>query len=400
MGRFVMSTVRLLPSHTKRLAVVTSSTCGCAGTEGSARVAGVGCGGSGAPRRFCTKSAKLVMINGADLLWLRAARTPGRAARTPRTPGSGLDKKLLVSYYTLARGWACFFGTNWPYRSKKMPRTRAQRRAAQGPLGLNDDALRRVLTFLSVSDSRSAGGASKALRAVATSNELTRLRGAESYVLRGSNHGVVHALATALGTQPWRRVQVDFPSGGLLGARRINDAMMPPSRLRFTYHREIDPEVWESKLRAYPHLRTDAVFPFSWVDQDSIDDLCTGSECIVRTGTFAEFQLPFQLRLSSFRLGHGPCSACGFQDWVFEAFDGERWHVLYECCESPWWHFEPHVQVPTMRFHIDAAGVASSRFRLRILPKDASHGPESPTPRCMHIRDFELFGTVLPPWSV
>ena len=152
-----------------------------------------------------------------------------------------------------------------------MPRTRAQRRATQGPLrGLDDDALRRVLTFLSVPDSRRiAGGASKALRGVATSNGLTRLRGSESYVLRGSDNGVVHALATALGTQPWRRVQVDFPSGGLLGARRINDAMMPPSRLRFTCHREIDPEVWESKLRAYPHLRTDAVFPFSWVDQDS-----------------------------------------------------------------------------------------------------------------------------------
>ena len=84
-----------------------------------------------------------------------------------------------------------------------MPRTRAQRRATQGPLGgLNDDALRRVLTFLSVADSRrSAGGASKALRGVATSNDLTRLRGAESYVLRGSDHGVVHALATAFGTR-------------------------------------------------------------------------------------------------------------------------------------------------------------------------------------------------------
>ena len=308
--------------------------------------------------------------------------------------------KLLVSYGMLAR-----FGTPQlvlPYRSKKMPRTRAQRRATQGPLGgLNDDALRRVLTFLSVADSRrGAGGASKALRGVATSNSLARIRGSESYVLHGSAHGVVHMLATALGTQPWRRVQVDFPSGGLLGARRINDAMMPPSRLRFTYHREIDPEVWESKLRAYPHLRTDAVFPFSWVDQDSKDDLCTGSECSVNSGTFTEFQLPFQLQLSSFRLGHGPCCACGFQDWVFEAFDGERWHVLYECFESPWWHFEAHVEVPTMRFDVDATGVASSRFRLRMLPKVAEHGAESPTPRCMHICALELFGTVLPPWSV
>ncbi len=96
-----------------------------------------------------------------------------------------------------------------------MPRTRAQRRATQGPLGgLNDDALRRVLTFLSVADSRrSAGGASKALRAVATSNSLARIRGSESYVLHGSDHGVVHALATEFGTREWRRVNVDFPGG-------------------------------------------------------------------------------------------------------------------------------------------------------------------------------------------
>ena len=284
-----------------------------------------------------------------------------------------------------------------------MPRTRAQRGATQAPQlgGLNDDALRRVLTFLSVSDSRrSAGGASKALRAVATSNELARLRGSESYVLRGSDHGVVHALATEFGTREWRRGTVVFPSGGLLGARRINDAMMPPSRLRVTYLREVDPEIWENKLRAYPHLRTDAVFPFSVVDRDSIDDLCTGSECSVNSGTFTEFQLPFQLQLSSFRLGHGPCCACGFQDWVFEAFDGERWHVLYECGESPWWHFEAHVEVPTMRFDVDGTAVASSRFRLRMLPKVAEHGAEFPTARCMHICALDLFGTVLPPWNV
>jgi hypothetical protein len=283
-----------------------------------------------------------------------------------------------------------------------MPRTRAQRGATQAPPlgGLNDDALRRVLTFLSVADSRrSAGGASKALRGVATSNELARLRGSESYVVRSSQNGVVHALATAFGTQEWRRVNVDFPGGGVIfDPKTVIDAMMPPSRLRFTYHRELNPEIWENKLRAYPHLRTDAVFPFSVVDRERIEELCTGAECSVHPGTFFEFQLPFQLQLSSLRLGHGPCSACGFQDWVFEAFDGERWHVLYERGESPWRDFEPQVEVPTMRFHIDSTGVASSRFRLRILPRNAEHGPLSP--RCMHIRALELFGTVLPPWSV
>ena len=311
--------------------------------------------------------------------------------------------KLLVSYCTLALGLGTFFGRNRPYRSKKMPRTRAQRRATQGPLGgLNDDALRRVLTFLSVADSRrSAGGASKAMRGVATSNELTRLRGSESYVLRGSDHGVIHALATALGTQPWRRVSFDFPSGGIISSRSINDARMPPSRLRITSHREMDPEVWESRLRLYPHLRTDEVFAFQAIDRDSIRAFVTSSECTLKPGTFAEFQLPFQLQISSFSLGHGPCCATGFQDWVFEAFDGERWHVIYECGESPWLprDFRPNVDGPPRYFHIDATGVASSRFRLRILPKVAEHGPPNSL-RCFHIRAVELFGTVLPPWSV
>ena len=90
-----------------------------------------------------------------------------------------------------------------------MPRTRAQRRGdAAPPLGgLNDDARCDGADFpLSIGQPPQLGGASKAMRAVATSNELARLRGSESYVLRGSDHGVVHALATALGTQPWRRV--------------------------------------------------------------------------------------------------------------------------------------------------------------------------------------------------
>ena len=282
-----------------------------------------------------------------------------------------------------------------------MPRLPAQRRAAQGPLGLNDDALRRVLMFLSVPDShRSAGGASKALRAVATSNELARLRGSESYVLRGSDHGVIHALATTLGTQPWRRVSFDFPSGGIISSRSINDARMPPSRLRITSHREMDPEVWESRLRLYPHLRTDEVFAFQAIDRDSIRAFVTSSECTLKPGTFAEFQLPFQLQLSSFRLGHGPCCAYGFKDWVFEAFDGERWHVLYECDESPWSDFDrADDEVPTMCFHIDGTAVASSRFRLRMLDLVAAHGNIEDV-RCMHFRALELFGTVIPPWSV
>ena len=282
-----------------------------------------------------------------------------------------------------------------------MPRTRAQRRATQGPLGgLNDDALRRVLTFLSVADSRrGAGGASKALRGVATSNELTRLRGSESYVLRrGSHHDVVHALATSFGTQPWRRVSFSFNVGTHQYhlARDVTNAAMPPSRLRIIAHRNVGDRPLAT------HLHEDAVFPFQVVDRDANPDLSTIGECCVLPGTFAEFHLPFQLQLSDFRLAHGPCNACRFRDWVLEAFDGERWNVLYECHVSPWPSYRPEVAGPNRYFHIDATGVASSRFRLRLLDIAAPTvaEPGVPLQRCFHIRALELFGTVLPPWSV
>ena len=89
-GRFVMSTVLPLPSYVNRLAVVTSSTFGGAGTEsnsgragtkGSARVAGVVCGGSGAPRRIRTKSAKLVMIDGVSTDATDAGKASGKWPR-------------------------------------------------------------------------------------------------------------------------------------------------------------------------------------------------------------------------------------------------------------------------------------------------------------------------------
>ena len=280
-----------------------------------------------------------------------------------------------------------------------MPRTRAQRRATQGPLGgLNDDALRRVLTFLSVADSRrSAGGASKALRGAATSNELTRLRGAESYVLRGSEHGVVHALATAFGTQPWRRASFTFcESEHRRWETEIFDATMPPSGLRIIPQRIL-------RDRAPPHLREgDAVFPFQVVDRDSNEDLVTTGECCVLPGTLVEFQLPFQLQISSFRLAHGSCSVRNFRDWVFEAFDGEGWHVLYECGASPWIDCFGGYGSSARCFDVDGTAVASSsRFRLRMLDTVDEHAwAHANCPRCMHIRSLDFFGTVLPPWSV
>ena len=260
--------------------------------------------------------------------------------------------------------------------------------------GLNDDALRRVLTFLSVADSRrSAGGASKALRGVAASNELTRLRGAESYVLRGSDRGVVHGLATAFGTREWRRVSFTYHACMVAPQfEQITNAAMPPSRLRIIPQRRLlDAPV--------VHLREDRVFPFQVVDRDSREKLVTVGECCVEAGTFSEFQLPFKMQLSHFCLAHGACNACRFRDWVFEAFDGEVWHVVYECGESPWRELAENADGPNRCFDIDGTVAASSRFRLRMLDLVAEHGDIEDV-RCMHFRALELFGTVLPPWSV
>ena len=70
-----------------------------------------------------------------------------------------------------------------------------------------DDILRKTLTFLTRADStRGPAAASKAMRVVAST--ANRQRYVDSYVLRGNKHGVVHALATALGTRRWPMRQV------------------------------------------------------------------------------------------------------------------------------------------------------------------------------------------------
>ena len=51
---------------------------------------------------------------------------------------------------------------------------------------------------------------------------------------------------------------------------------------------------------------------FSWVDQDSIDALITSGECSVRQAPSLSSNCLSSCDFA-FRLGHGPCSACGFQ---------------------------------------------------------------------------------------
>ena len=94
-------------------------------------------------------------------------------------------------------------------RFTKMPRTRSQQRAREGLLSLDDDALRNVLSFLSIAEGRrGAGVTSKALRQTVTT-QLARARATAPYVLRGNTHvGLRHVAVSRLrrfGTEQWHK---------------------------------------------------------------------------------------------------------------------------------------------------------------------------------------------------
>ena len=89
-----------------------------------------------------------------------------------------------------------------------------------------------------------------------------------------------------------------------------------------------------------------------------------------------------------------------FHDWVFEAFDAEReeWRGLYYCDESPWVNRqedETFVREEPIDFPAGAS-FGSSRFRIRLTERT----DETLDHQCMHIRGFELFGAILPPWRM
>ena len=137
--------------------------------------------------------------------------------------------------------------------------------------------------------------------------------------------------------------------------------------------------------------------------------MIASSECCVLPGSFVEYKLPFQLRISHFRLGFGYCEAQFFKCFVFEAYDRDRlaWHTLYESNGvSPWEDFNHSGPGPDVKsFGVDA--FTSTRFRIRLAdPRDAPEYLVSTLidrfngRQCMHLRAFELFGTVLPPWQV
>ena len=276
-----------------------------------------------------------------------------------------------------------------------MPRTSSQPRPREGLLSLDDDALRSVLSFLSVADGRRGPGeTSKALRHAVASNQLARTRATAPYVLRGNTHGVVHSLATSFGTEQWHKRSC---------YSHLDDSqcmiLTPPENLDIRI---------EHLGKGPPTDGRDKCFRSSIVDpHENIETTC---ECCVSPGSFVEYKLPFQLRISHFRLGYGHCGARLFKCFVFEAYDGEssEWHTLYEANGvSPWEDFNhsgpgwPDVK------YFDVAAFTSTRFRIRLAdPRDAPEYLVSTLidrfngRQCMHLRAFEVFGTVLPPWQV
>ena len=184
-----------------------------------------------------------------------------------------------------------------------MPRTRAQRRAT-GLLALGDDPLRCALTFLSVSDcARGPGATSKAMREEVSSKRLMTARTSGDYVLRPSDNGVVHALATAMGTRRWATRCVRRHEGDREGTIAVtNAAAVPPSRLNIIARRlkiHADGSPWsDEELGRADEEPYASFFASSVVDQSQSIRCDGGRECGLDAGSYIGYEIPFSLRLS------------------------------------------------------------------------------------------------------
>ena len=281
-----------------------------------------------------------------------------------------------------------------------MPRTRAQRRATEGLLRLGDDALSNVLTLLTPSACALGPGAtSKAMREVATSKQLQAARDSGSYVLRPPDNGVVHALATAMGTRRWATRCVRRHGGDREGTIAVtNAAAVPPSRLNIITHRlkiRADGSPWsDEELERADEEPYASFFASSVVDQSQSIRCDGGRECVLSAGSYIGYEIPFLLRLSHFRLSIGRCGYSSFRDWSFEAFNSEQdeWQQLFSCDRSPWADIPYASYVPrAVTFPVEYAGLPFPATRFRIMQGRRT---------CMHIRGLELFGTLVPGWSL
>ncbi len=272
---------------------------------------------------------------------------------------------------------------------------------------LGDDCLRKALTFLTPPEcARGPGAASKATRAVASST--SRARFTDEYVLRGEEHGVVHALATALGTRPWPTRVVQRYLGEPLTDTDVQvAALAPPPSLQIKVHRNhLEPDIHppDDHPESYVNEPYASFFAAGVVDPDVSKEIEAGGECNVTDGSYVEYELPFQILVKSFRLGVSRCGKRRFDNWSFQAFcesDPESskgyWRIHYYKLQSPWADEESDDED-----HSPAGGrpilfpcfrdpLPASRFRIHMHGSEHMH---------MHLRGLELFGTILPPWRI
>ena len=266
---------------------------------------------------------------------------------------------------------------------------------------LSDDPLRHILTYVPVHECRRGPGVvSRALRATATSPALSRARFCEPYRLRGEGGtgesprpGVVHAMATALGTRQWPMETVSsiHTVYNTAGAGTVRARALPPA-LSISINRGArGAGIGELERHAadncFAHGIVDPV-----LDRNRDDVLSLGTECGCPPGALVSYTLPFQIVLSDFRFAFGCCWASEFMCWVLEAFDSEQdgWRVLYDSeGATPWPGLRDNEIGYHRRFTVDAA-FASSNYRIRVTNDH----------QCMHIRGFDLYGTILPPWRI
>mmetsp|Transcript_29066 Transcript_29066/g.89955 ORF Transcript_29066/g.89955 Transcript_29066/m.89955 type:complete len:262 (+) Transcript_29066:202-987(+) len=258
-------------------------------------------------------------------------------------------------------------------------------------LSLGDDALLGVLSFVDVGTLH-ASAASRVLRELAASQALAQARGSDEYVLRG--RGIVRALATAMGTRPWAADEDPVYGTHPMVPRQLEVRVGLPGPVTF-------PLMFSGR-----HPDHDYRESHRWkVTSQPVHGACDGCACGIGVGRFVEYELPFQLRAASFQIGFGECMATRFTDWALEAFDPELeledglnwtlgdtttdpWRVLFDSGgESPWGSYG--IAGPIKTFQLDAPFEAS-RFRIRIVREV----------QCFHVRALELFGTILPPWSL
>ena len=229
---------------------------------------------------------------------------------------------------------------------------------------------------------------------MAASTSLKRARGLESYTLGGDEqHGIVHALATSCGTKLWPTRLVrrfDFlppretsalPPGVTYRISRVKDGVA-----------STDDETYPGQLPLKEKCH--GLFDVD-MSEEGDETLTTAADCMLASGVVL-IRLPLQLRASHFRIGFGNCGKWQFSNWVFEAYSENEnvWHTLYDSGgESPW--ADEYGEYGTGRltvFPVDCS-FGASQFRIRL---DYPAGQC----QCMHIRGFELYGKILPPWRI